>query len=148
MNATCKVFVIQAKHLIKIKTMPYWKIMNRIVFKIKVKVLIPVFLPATSVPWGQQNFLTDSIASIQLVRYVRVVLSGHALANSRLHQSWQGGQHVDGWVYLSIKTLLAFVCNSDYAPLEASRGPQGRGGGRRPPILNCSFKKKNCLGNV
>ena len=47
-----------------------------------------------------RQLLTDSIAGVQLVRDVRVVLPRHALPDGRLHQTRQGGEHVDGWIYL------------------------------------------------
>jgi len=55
---------------------------------------------------GRQSFLThhglhslhvfaNSVAGVQLVGDIRVILASHALANGGLHQTRQGGQHVD-----------------------------------------------------
>ncbi|KAI6761576.1 hypothetical protein HG531_002129 [Fusarium graminearum] len=59
--------------------------------------------------FGRQSLLTDdclhgcgittnSVLGVQLVGNITVILSGHALTNSRLHQTRQRRQHVDGWV--------------------------------------------------
>mmetsp|Transcript_75879 Transcript_75879/g.180300 ORF Transcript_75879/g.180300 Transcript_75879/m.180300 type:complete len:235 (+) Transcript_75879:81-785(+) len=48
------------------------------------------------------GILTDGVVRVQLVTDVGVVHSGHALANTRLHQSTKRWQHIDGWVDLPV----------------------------------------------
>lgn len=55
------------------------------------------------------HVFADGVASVQLVGHVGMVLSGHALANSRLHETTQRGKHIDGWVNLPIVQLTIHV---------------------------------------
>ena len=41
----------------------------------------------------------------QLVRHLSMILACHSLANSRLHQSRQGGKNIDGRIDLTIVEL-------------------------------------------
>ena len=60
------------------------------------------------------ELLTYGIVSVELVGYVGVILPGHPLANGALHQSGQGGQHVDGWVHLEKGYHLNLGCVTAY----------------------------------
>uniref|UniRef100_A0A182QVN8 Uncharacterized protein n=1 Tax=Anopheles farauti TaxID=69004 RepID=A0A182QVN8_9DIPT len=55
------------------------------------------------------HVLADGVASVQLVRHVRVVLAGHALADGGLHQTRQRRQHVHRRVDLTIVQLTVDV---------------------------------------
>ena len=48
------------------------------------------------------GILTNSVESVKLVRHLRVINSGEALTNGRLHETREGWQHIDGWIDLSV----------------------------------------------
>ncbi|KAH3668808.1 hypothetical protein OGAPHI_002563 [Ogataea philodendri] len=48
---------------------------------------------------------TNGVLGVELVTHVTVVFSGHTISNGTLHQSRQGWQHVDRWIYSSVGQL-------------------------------------------
>merc|ERR1719235_2647502 len=46
--------------------------------------------------------LTNGIVGVKLIRYVWMVHSGHALADTRFHQAAKRGQHIDWRIDLTI----------------------------------------------
>mmetsp|Transcript_38125 Transcript_38125/g.96425 ORF Transcript_38125/g.96425 Transcript_38125/m.96425 type:complete len:371 (-) Transcript_38125:560-1672(-) len=55
------------------------------------------------------HVLANGVVGVHLVGHLRVVLARHALADGRLHQAGQGGQHVDGGVDLAVVQLAVNV---------------------------------------
>ena len=55
------------------------------------------------------HVLADGVARVELVRHVRVVLPGHALADGGLHETRERRQHVDRRVDLSVVQLTIYV---------------------------------------
>mmetsp|Transcript_12047 Transcript_12047/g.33351 ORF Transcript_12047/g.33351 Transcript_12047/m.33351 type:complete len:393 (-) Transcript_12047:710-1888(-) len=56
-----------------------------------------------------QHVLSDGIASIHLVRDGGMVVPRHAFANGTLHQTTEGGKHVDRWENLPVVQLSVNV---------------------------------------